>query len=238
MLCGAMAISQVAFRALLASSVVVCASAVQAQAPSSQDLVGTWKVTMTSPQGSHPMTLVVTDTAGKLAGNVAGEMGTLPAAVETSETGVKILFTVDYQGSPLPIALTGKVAAGVLKGTSDYGNGMATGEFEASKEGAAAPAAAADASGVAGTWTIASSGGDGWSLELTQEAATVSGFLKNAGQGITLPVKGTLEAGALSLAIAGGDATGTIKGALDAGALKGSYEVNGDTGTWSATRKP
>ena len=105
-----MAISQVAFRALLASSVVVCASAVQAQAPSSQDLVGTWKVTMTSPQGSHPMTLVVTDTAGKLAGNVAGEMGTLPAAVETSETGVKILFTVDYQGSPLPIALTGKVA--------------------------------------------------------------------------------------------------------------------------------
>ena len=40
------------------------------------------------------------------------------------------------------------------------------------------------------------------------------------------------------LANAGGDATGPIKGALDAGALIGSYEVNGDTGTWSATRKP
>jgi hypothetical protein len=233
-----MTISQLAFRAFLASTVVVCASAVQAQAPSSQDLVGTWKVTMTSPQGSHPMTLTVTDTAGKLAGTVSGEMGSLPASVETSEAGVKILFTVDYQGSPLPIALTGKLASGALKGTSDYGNGMAAGEFEGSKEGAAAPAATADASSVAGTWTISSSGGDGWSLELTQEAAGVSGFLKNAGQGVTLPVKGTLEAGALTLAITGGDASGTIKGTLEAGALKGSYEVNGDTGTWSATRKP
>ena len=233
-----MTISQLAFRAFLASSVVVCASAVQAQAPSSQDLVGTWKVTMTSPQGSHPMTLIVTDTAGKLAGTVSGEMGSLPASVETSEAGVKILFTVDYQGSPLPIVLTGKLASGALKGTSDYGNGMAAGEFEGTKEGAAAPAAAADASSVAGTWTISSSGGDGWSLELTQEAAGVSGFLKNEGQGVTLPVKGTLEAGALTLAITGGDASGTIKGTLDAGALKGSYEVNGDTGTWSATRKP
>jgi hypothetical protein len=233
-----MTISQLAFRAFVASSVVVCASAVQAQAPSSQDLVGTWKVTMTSPQGSHPMTLIVTDTAGKLAGTVSGEMGSLPASVETSEAGVKILFTVDYQGSPLPIALTGKLASGALKGTSDYGNGMAAGEFEGSKEGAAAPAAAADVSSVAGIWTISSSGGDGWSLELTQEATGVSGFLKNDGQGVTLPVKGTLEAGALTLAITGGDASGTIKGALEAGALKGSYEVNGDTGTWSATRKP
>lgn len=233
-----MTISQLAFRAFLASSVVVCALAVHAQAPSSQDLVGTWKVTMTSPQGSHPMTLIVTDTAGKLAGTVSGEMGSLPASVETSEAGVKILFTVDYQGSPLPIALTGKLASGALKGTSDYGNGMAAGEFEGSKEGAAAPAAAADASSVAGTWTISSSGGDGWFLELTQEAAGVSGFLKNDGQGVTLPVKGTLEAGALTLSITGGDASGTIKGTLEAGALKGSYEVNGDTGTWSATRKP
>lgn len=229
---------QLAARAFVASSVVVSATAASAQAPSSQDLAGTWKVTMTSPQGSHPMTLTVTDTAGALAGTVSGEMGTLPATVETSEVGVKILFTVDYQGSPLPIALTGTLARGVLKGTSDYGNGMAAGDFEGTREGAAAVTPTADAARVAGTWTISSSGGDGWSLELSQEGSGVSGFLKNAGQGVTLPVKGTLDAGALSLAITGGDASGTIKGTLDAEALKGEYEVNGSTGTWSATRKP
>lgn len=224
-----------AFRALVASSVVVCAGAATAQVPSTQDLVGTWSLTMTSPQGTHPGTLVIKDEAGKLAGAMTGEMGSIPVDVKTTETGVSIAFTVDYQGQPLPIVLAGKVAGATMKGAVDYGNGAAAGDFTASKGGAAAGAGAAGP--LAGVWDITGDGGGGYSFNFTQDGTTVGGTLKTP-DGLDIPIKGTLEGSALTLTVVADGLSGTIKGTLDGGVIKGTYDIGGNAGAYSAARKP
>ncbi|HTV02870.1 MAG TPA: putative Ig domain-containing protein [Luteitalea sp.] len=238
-----MTFSQHVFRAFVASTMVICASAAHAQTPAPKELVGTWKLTMTSPQGTYPSTLVLDDASGRLQGTVTiATAGVVPVTVETSDAGVKLSFSVDYQGQAVPVVMMGKLTEGTFKGTVDYMSGAAAGEFEGKKDGASSAVPAAGAvtapAGVAGNWTIASSGGSGWAFELTQDATTVAGFLKNADQGMTLPVKGTLEGDALSLTITG-DVSGTIKGTLDSsGVIKGTYVVDGNSGNFSATRKP
>jgi hypothetical protein len=164
--------------------------------------------------------------------------------VTTSESGVTLSFSVDYQGQPIAVVMTGKIAGNEIKGVVDYANGGASGDFQGTKAVAStngsngAPAADGSAASVAGTWTISSDGGAGWSFELTQDGSAVGGLLKNSDRGVSLPVKGTLENGALSLAVSGEGTSGSVKGTLDDGALKGSYDLNGSSGSWSATRKP
>ncbi len=223
-------------KALVVSSVLASAATGAAQAPSNQDLVGAWNVTLTSPQGTHPSVFTIKDEAGQLAGSVALGPQTAPVAVKTSDSGVTLSFTVDYQGQPLPVVLSGKLADGALKGTVDYGSGAAAGDFEGRRAGAATGAAAATTT-LTGTWTISSSGGSGWAMTLTQDGSAVTGTLTNAEGGVSLPLKGTLTSGALDLAVTG-EASGTVRGTLDGNALKGTYDIDGNTGAWTATRKP
>lgn len=228
-----MAIQTLVARALLASGVLVVSTMSFAQAPAARDLVGTWKMTMTSPQGTHPGTLVVREESGNLVATMDGEMGKLPATVTTSEKGVTIAFTVDYQG-PLAVVLTGSVTGDTMKGLVDYGNGMAGGDFEGSREAASTTSEA----GVTGTWTITSAeGGSGWELTLTQDGTNVTGRLENAGQGLVGDVKGTLEGSALKLQVSGQFA-GTMNATLENGTLSGSFDVEGTAGRWTGARKP
>ena len=53
-----------------------------------------------------------------------------------------------------------------------------------------------------------------------------------------MPLKGTFENSALSLAVTPDDMAGTLKGAFEGAVLKGSYDIGGNAGAWSATRKP
>jgi hypothetical protein len=230
-----MALRKFALQALVASSVVVCAGVATAQSPSNQALVGTWSLTLTSPQGTHPGTVTITEEAGKLAGAMTGSMGSLPVDVKTTETGVSLAFTVDYQGQPLPVVLAGKIDGTTIKGTVDYGNGAAAGDFTGTKGGAAPPTDSA--SGVAGAWAITGDGGGGYSFDFTQDGTAVSGTLKTP-DGAELPVKGTFEGNALTLAVVSDSVSGTIKGTLEGAALKGTYDLGGNSGSWSATRKP
>jgi hypothetical protein len=229
-----------AVRALVVSSALVWAGAAHAQAPSNQDVVGTWNITMTSPQGSHPTTMSIREEAGQLVGTMTGLPGPSPVAVKTSDAGVTMSFSVDYQGQAVPIVMAGKIAGAEIKGTVDYASGAAAGDFSGKKgEAAGTPSAsAAGAVSLTGTWVIVSAeSSSGWSMDLTQEGTTVTGTLKNAGQGIEMPLKGTHENGALSLAVVG-DTAGTLKGAFEGDVLKGRYDVGGNAGAWSATRKP
>lgn len=231
--------SHQSFVKVMVASVILGSAAVAfAQAPSTQELVGTWNFTITSPQGTHPTTVTIREEAGQLAGAVSGEMGTTPLTVKTSDAGVNLAFTIDYQGQPLPIVMTGKLDAGTLKGNVDYGNGAATGDFEGRKAGATATNGGTNGgASLNGTWSISSDAGSGWSMDLTQDGSTVTGTVRNPDQGLSLPVKGTIENGTLTLAVQG-DAAGTIKGALEGGTLKGTYDIDGNAGSWSATRRP
>jgi hypothetical protein len=230
------------FCALVAASVLTGAVAASAQAPSNQDLIGTWNLTLTSPQGSHPTTVVIKEAGGQLVGELTGLPTVGGLKVATSEAGVRMTFAVDYQGQPVEVLMAGKLTGAEMKGTVDYAGGAAAGEFSGSKAGAETTTATAvtnTAASVSGTWAISSSSSSpGWTLDLTQEGTAVSGTLKNGDQGISIPVKGTLENGTLSLT-ASGEMAGTLKATIEAGELKaGSYDIGGDAGTWSATRKP
>lgn len=223
-------------KALVASALLSFPAAAFAQT-AEKDLIGSWNLTLTSPQGTHPTTVDIKDDGGKLVGSVTGLPGTTPASVERTETGVRITFSVDYQGQPIEIVMSGKVTGNTVKGTVDYASGAAAGDFQGSKAGGpdVAPAAAAK---VGGAWTISSDGGSGWSMELAQTGNAVTGALKNADRGMTLPVKGTFEGGALTLNVESTDAAGMVKGTFDGAMLKGTYEIGGNAGSWSAVRRP
>lgn len=221
-----------AVRAFVATLLLTWAGAAYAQAPSKQDLIGSWNLTITSPQGSHPATLNITEEGGQLAATLSGLPGPSPVAVTTSETGVTLSFTVDYQGQAIPVVMSGKVAGTDIKGTVDYAGGAAGGDFSGSKAGAAA---AADDS-LTGMWDVTGDAGGGYSFKLTQEGTAVNGVLLTP-DGAEVPVKGTFENNALSLSVVTDSMSGTIKGARDGAALKGTYDIGGNAGSWSAVRK-
>ncbi len=221
--------------AFLATAVVACAPSAFAQAPSNQDLVGTWNLSLTSPQGTHPTTVVISEEGGQLKGSISGLPAVGGLTVTTSEAGAKLAFAIDYQGQPIDIVMVGKVEGASMKGTVDYANGAAAGDFSGNKAGAVT--ATNGGTSLTGAWDITGDGGGGYSFQLTQDGASVTGMLRTP-DGIELPLKGTFEAGALSLAVTSDEAPGTIKGALDGAALKGSYDIAGNAGSWSATRRP
>lgn len=233
-----MGIRQFVRGVLVAASLVAAATAASAQAPSNQDLVGTWNLTLTSPQGAHPTTVVIKEDAGQLVGTVTGLPTVGGMKVATTDAGVRMTFAVDYQGQPIDVVMVGTLAGGEIKGTVDYANGAATGDFKGSKAGAASTGAAdAPAAGtVTGVWDVTGDGGGGYSFKLAQDGTAVTGVLRTP-DGAEIPVKGTFESNALSLAVTG-DMAGTVKGTFDGTALKGSYDIGGNTGSWSATRKP
>ncbi|BCS35596.1 hypothetical protein TBR22_A48300 [Luteitalea sp. TBR-22] len=232
-----MPINTMQFRAFVAAAAVLCAGAAYAQAPTANDLVGTWNLTLTSPQGTHPMTMDVKEDAGKLVATATGLPLVGTPTIAPTDSGVKISFAIDYQGQPIDIVMTGKVTGAEIKGAVDYAGGAASGDFSGTRAGAAASASTSAAAGVAGVWDITGDGGGGWSLNLKQEGSAVTGFLKSP-DGMELPVKGSLEGNALSLNVSSDAASGTVKATLEDGKLvKGNYDIAGNAGSWSATRK-
>lgn len=223
-------------KALVALALLWSPMAASAQT-AEKDLIGSWNLTLTSPQGTHPATVDIRDDGAKLIGSVTGLPGATPASVERTGTGVRIIFSVDYQGQPIEVVMSGKVTGNTVKGTVDYASGAAAGEFQGSRAGGA-DAASAAAAKVGGAWTISSDGGSGWSMELTQTGSAITGALKNPDQGVSLPVKGTFEGGALTLDVHSADAAGIVKGTFDGAVLKGTYEIGGNAGSWSAVRRP
>ncbi len=222
-------------QALVASSLLACATVAAAQAPSNQDLVGTWNMTLTSPQGTHPTTVVISDDGGQLKGSLSGLPTVGAVTVSSTDAGARLAFAVDYQGQAIDVVMVGKIDGTSIKGTVDYASGGAAGDFSGSKTGAATAAAAGGS--ISGTWDITGDGGGGYSFTLTQEGSNVSGVLRTP-DGAELPVKGTFENNALNLAVTADAAPGTVKGTLEGAALKGSYDIAGNAGSWSATRKP
>lgn len=238
-----MALQQHAIRTLLASVGLVCASLAAGQTPSTQALIGTWDMTLTSPHGTHPATFTLREEAGRVTGAVTGLPGTTPVTVSTSEADVTLSFSVEYEGQPVPVVMKGELDGTAIKGTVDYGNGQESGEFTGTKGAATAAAAAPGvAASVAGRWAITSDA-PGWSMTLAQNGrGLVSGTLANGERGASLDAKGTFAEGALSL-LATGPMDGqtveiALEGTLDAGTLKGTYKVGDTSGSWTATRQP
>ncbi len=257
-----MAFKYHALRTLVASVGLVCASTVFGQAPSTASLVGIWDITLTSPQGTHPSTITLREDAGKVTGTVQGLPGATSVVVTSTDAGVTLAFSVNHQGQPLAVLMTGKVDGSTIKGTVDYANGQEVGDFMGTRKAATGTATDTTAAGatastgspttgssstaaagtVAGQWAITSDAGSVWSMALVQDGSAVTGTLTDGDNAATYQAKGTFTAGALSL-VATGQPQGqpielTVKGTLEGESLKGTYSVGDSNGTWTAMRKP
>jgi len=240
-------------RAVLALGVsLLVASSAFAQT----NVAGDWEVTLIAPTGQNTFTAVLKQDGTKVQGTLKGPQGELPFQ-EGTLTGdeLKFQFTVQFQGTPLPITLTGKVKGDAIDGKADFG-GMAEGDWSAKRAGtasAAAPAAAASSSapatttassatGIAGKWEVTFTTPMGEfpaTATLTNDAGKLSGtFGSQMGE---VPVTGTLDGAKVSLSLTAqspqGAMTVSLNGELAGDTMKGMADVAGmGQMEWTAKR--
>lgn len=229
-------------------------SAVQARplAYPQASVVGSWDITIESPQGKRDAVLVIKQDGGKLSGAMKSPRGERPLdSVKIEGSDITFVMTANVQGQDMVFTYKGKVDKGSMKGDADFG-GFASGSWSAvpHKEdvaGAAAPAAAPQAGGIniTGAWaftveTPAGSGTPGFTFK--QEGETLSGNYK--GQLGEAPLTGTVKGSDVKFTIKvnaqGQDLTITYIGKIEnKDSMKGtaSFGELGE-GTWTAKRKP
>lgn len=220
------------------------------------NVAGDWEVTLIAPTGQNTFTAVLKQDGTKIQGTLKGPQGELPFQ-EGTLTGdeLKFAFTVNFQGNPLPITLTGKVKGDTIDGKADFG-GMAEGDWSAKRPGAAtaaAPAAAAPA-GAPATTVAVSAGADGkWDVTFMtpQGEFPATAMLKNSSGKLSgtfgsqmgeVPVTGTVEGKTIKFTINAQTPQGDMSIALS-GDVEGDSIVNGTAEiagmgqmSWSAKR--
>jgi hypothetical protein len=237
--------------------IAVC---VPAPAIAQANITGDWDLTINSPQGARTSLVSLKQDGEKVTGMFKSQAGELPIEGTITGAELKLAFTINFQGQPLPITMSGTVDGASMGGKADFG-GFAEGDFSAKRAGTttapitaitekpttestAAPAAAATG-GVAGTWdvTLTTPGGEiPVTATLTDEAGKISGTLASHLGEVT--VEGTLEGSSLKLSMVAKTPQGDIPVSLT-GDVEGDSIVNGKAtfggtgqGEWTARRKP
>jgi len=228
---------------------LLCAITVSAQ---SAGATGTWDASLTSPQGSFNVQLVLKQDGEKVTGVVRSQRGEVPLEGTNNGKEITLKYTIKFQDNDLPITLSGSFEAASIKGSADYG-GMAQGEFTAKRaaDAGAAPAKppttsapANNASDVSGEWQVQVETGNGTgspTFTFKQDGEKLTGQYKGAfGEA---PVTGTFKDGKITFTIKvdaqGQPLTINYAGTLEKdGTLKGTVDL-GDvgSGTWTGKRK-
>lgn len=237
---------------------VLCATTAVAQ---STNAAGTWDATLTSPQGTFNVQLVLKQEGDKLSGVIKGQRGETPVEGTMNGKDIKLNYTIKFQDNDLPIVLTGVLDGAAIKGSADYG-GMAGGEFNAkrasdanaatkapdsassaSSSASSASATSADKSDISGTWSfqVETPAGPGSpTFTFKQEGEKLTGQYKGAfGEA---PLTGTLKGNKIDFVIKveaqGQQMTITYTGTLEKdGSMKGTAELGEvGSGTWTAKR--
>jgi hypothetical protein len=112
-------------------------------------VAGDWDMTIVSPQGPNTTKVSFKQDGDKVTGMFKSQAGQLPLEGTMTGSDVKLAFTINFQGQPLPITLTGKLDGETMAGKADFG-GFAEGDFSATRSvettaDAAPPAPAAPA---------------------------------------------------------------------------------------------
>jgi hypothetical protein len=240
---------------LLAAAIVVGAVPAFAQT----DVSGEWEVTINSPQGANTSRVTLKQDGEKVSGLFKSPAGELPFEGGTlTGNELKFVFTVNFQGNPLPITLTGKVDGGAITGKADFG-GFAEGDWSGKKvdgatAAAAAPAAAAPTdptapaatkaagSGVSGKWDliIKTQMGDlPAAAEFVDAGGKITGTLTGP-QG-PISIAGTFDGNVLKLEFTAptpnGDIPITMTGDVSGDEIAGKADFGGmGAGEWSAKR--
>ena len=215
--------------------------------------VGSWDVTIDSPQGQRTVVMVIKKDGDKFTGAMKSQAGERPLdSVAVKGDEITFVMTRQVQGQDMVMTYKGKIAKDSMKGDADFG-GLATGTWSAvpHKEDAAgasgaAPAAAqsSGAANISGAWDFAveTSGGSGSpGFTFKQEGENLTGTYK--GQFGEAPLTGTVKGDDVKFTIkinAQGQSltvvyTGKITGK---DSMKGTVSL-GDIGegTWTGKRK-
>ena len=213
--------------------------------------VGSWDLTIDSPQGKRTVQLVIKQEGDKLVGVMRSQRGDRPLdSVTVKGNEITFKMTAQVQGQDMVFTYTGTIEKDSMKGDADFG-GFAQGSWSAvpHKEGAdatAAPATAAPAagSGITGVWNF--------TVETANGSGTPVFTLKHEGEQVTGTYKGQLGEGPISGTVKGSDVklvakvnfqgqdleltyTGKIEGPSS---MKGTVKL-GDfgEGTWTARKQ-
>lgn len=227
------------------ATAVVLTSAVAAQSP---NVVGTWDITIDSPQGQNKAMLVIKKDGDKLSGAMKSARGERPIeSVALTGNDVSFVMKANVQGQEMVFTYKGKVENESMKGDVDFG-GFASGTWSAvpHKEGAAAPAAAPQAGGtnVTGDWNVSvetSAGSGNPSFTFKQDGETLTGTYKGQlGEGpLTGTVKGSEIKFTIKLNAQGQDLTIVYTGTIESkDSMKGKVMLGElGEGTWTGKRK-
>lgn len=222
------------------------------------NVAGEWEVTINSPQGSSTAHVVLKQDGDKVSGMFKSPQGELPFEGGTlTGNDLKFEFTVNFQGNPLPITLTGKVDGAAIVGKADFG-GFAEGDWsgkrvDATTAAADAPVATAAAATPAATSANAASGLSGkWDLVIKTQMGDVPAAAEfvDAGGKITgtltgpqgpITIAGTFDGNVLKLEFTAptpnGDIPIKMTGDVSGDAIAGKADFGGmGEGEWSAKR--
>ena len=214
-------------------------------------VAGDWEVTISSPQGANTAVASLKQDGDKVSGVLKNQMGELPfeGATITGDE-LKFTFTVNFQGTPLPITLTGKVKGDTIDGKADFG-GMAEGEWTAKRieatakavTGAPMPAAPATGGGAAaGKWDVTFRTPQGdfpATATLTADGGKLSGTMGS--QLGETPISGTIEGTKITLSLVVDSPQGSMNvsmtGEMQGDSINGMADVAGmGQMEWSAKR--
>ena len=241
-------------KVLMAAAAILVLSA---PAFAQTSVAGDWDVTIVSPQGSNTSRVTLKQDGDKVSGLFKSPAGELPFEGGTlTGNELKFVFTVNFQGNPLPITLTGKLDGDTITGKADFG-GFAEGDWSGKKVDPAAAAAAAPApaatpaasaepsaakGGVTGKWdlTIKTQMGDlPASAEFIDAGGKITGTLMGP-QG-AINIAGTFDGNVLKLEFTAptpnGDIPIKMTGDVSGDEIAGKADFGGmGTGEWTAKR--
>jgi hypothetical protein len=243
-------------------AIVLFATIARAQ---NANVVGSWDITIESPQGTRTGMLVIRQDGDKLAAVMKSPRGERPLdSVTVKGSDITMTMTVNAQGQDLIITYKGKIEKDKMSGDADFG-GFATGTWSAvpHKEGAAAaPATPAAGSGAGSGSGMGSGSGTGmadisgvWNFNVETPAGTGTPVftLKQEGEKVTgtykgqfgeAPVTGTVKGSDITLTLKvspqGEEITVTYTGKLTSKDTMGGKAVFGSMGegAWTAKKKP
>jgi hypothetical protein len=221
--------------ALAALTLPVAAASRPAEPVTLESFAGVWDGSAQTPNGDVSLHTVLKVVDGKLSGTIESSMGPIPVTA-AALTGDKLVFTIDFQGTPgtLACSLKGDRMDGIWEVGGDSGT------FSLSRGGAAAPAAGGET--VTGNWAgevqIAGQVMP-FTLALREDRGALAGEIGSAEGSVPLGAvawkNGTLE---LAFTYVGGQPV-SMAAKLESGKLVGTIDFNkGEAaGTWTAARK-
>jgi hypothetical protein len=174
-------------------------------------VVGTWDVTIESPQGKRNAVLIIKQDGGKLTGAMKSPQGERPLdSISLKGNEITFAMTRNVQGQDMVFTYKGKVEKDSMKGDADFG-GFATGAWSAvpHKEDSAPATPSTPAAPAAGSVNI--TGAWAFAVETAAGSGSPTFTFKQDGENLTGTYKGQFGEAPLTGTVKGSDVKFTVK---------------------------